>query len=98
MEDFIKELDRICQLDTNVMTEEDIAFIKARESYLTDSQREKVGELLKNSREPDPYQTIKYQDLMVLAKERGITVAPKIKKPDLIILLNNFDQENKSDQ
>jgi hypothetical protein len=79
--DFLTELDRIASKDVNTLTEADIAFLKARKSYLNDSQLYHLESIF------EPQEELSYKDLQKRAKEQGIAPVGKSKE-ELKQLLN----------
>lgn len=66
-----KEFDRIVSLSIDELHTTDIAFLKARSSYLTETQREKFEAVF------NPEKKRSYKELQKLAADKGFKVVGK---------------------
>lgn len=86
-------LDGILAKGPDSVTEEDMGFLRARRSYLTGEQKVNFGiEEPGEQTEPSPYEAMKLAELKAELETRGVEFDPKAKKPALIALLEEADQ------
>lgn len=80
------------------LTEEQMAFIKARRSYLTEEQLINFGlvEEASGAEKPSPYADLGLKELRAEAENRGLEIKANVKKADLIFLLEANDRVSES--
>jgi hypothetical protein len=77
------EFDRIVSLSVEELRESDIAFLKARASYLSQAQLDKFKNVIQ------PVSVISYKELQQLAKEKGIKYVGKTREQlEALVFIN----------
>lgn len=93
-----ERLDEILKLNPDALNPEQVAFLKARRSYLKKSQLEEYKEVLEAENAPEEVEDeddkTPYQDLLTRAKELGYT-GSRISRAKLEDFISNAEEENK---
>jgi hypothetical protein len=86
-----KRFDELTSVEPAALEPADVAFLRARSSYLTGDQRETYAEVLAEG-EKGPYEGLSLKKLKAMVKDRDIEVATDATAEDIVAALVAADE------